>query len=54
MLRSSWESKEKAFLEKDIDAQLRLVAENNEQPMLEVLTNLIDEEDKDVASSEEV
>lgn len=54
VLRNSWESKEKALLEKDIDSQLRVVAENNEQPMQEVLNNLIDEEDKELPSSEEV
>ena len=54
VLRSNWEAKEMELLQKDIESQLQVVAENTEQPMQDILNNWVDEEDKELPGSEEV
>ncbi len=41
-------------MQRDIDTQLKLIADNSESPQLEVFTKLVEEEDKELPSNEEV
>ena len=54
MLRECWEEKERELLQKDIESQLKHNLENAEPPLSDVLTHLIEDEDKELPSNEEV